>query len=278
MTDQFELLTRQLRELLVRLRRVAEIEKEVGKLPTSLPRVMVATRLLANCSYRAQFTEFSTVLQALLNLLQWLQNHPGSRITHCEQVLQDVIEFEEMLLARLDEGEELRALITAERLDLLAEGFGAILEDSYFPRDIIAWPGTEAEEEPARSDVAVEAAPGGRVLLLMSDSLRARQLEGILDEAGFGTALCGRPGDVLEQLEAEAGVRAVVCDNSEPECRMQKLVGLLQGTAPIERPRLVLITASRVEGRIRRARLLGADAVWSPPYATEEFRNTLVTT
>ncbi len=125
MDDPLRLFTLQLRAQLTGLRQVAVQGRWEGAAPASLPRAVIGTRLLAGSSELLGLAPLHDWLQELLELLNWIVANPDGSFAAYEPVLREIVAFEELLIDRLDAGQDPAELVTPERIVSLQHGFTA---------------------------------------------------------------------------------------------------------------------------------------------------------
>jgi CheY-like chemotaxis protein len=125
MNDHIQLFTLQLREQLAGLREVSVQGRWNGPAPASLPRAVIATRLLAGSSELLGVTVLHDWLRILLELLNWIAENPHGALAAYEPVLREIVAFEEVLIEGLDAGRTPEELVAPERVARLRQGFAA---------------------------------------------------------------------------------------------------------------------------------------------------------
>ncbi len=125
MNDHIQLFTLQLREQLAGLREVSVQGRWNGPTPASLPRAVIATRLLAGSSELLGVTVLHDWLRILLELLNWIAENPHGALAAYEPVLREIVAFEELLIEGLDAGRTPEELVAPERVARLRQGFAA---------------------------------------------------------------------------------------------------------------------------------------------------------
>lgn len=114
------------------------------------------------------------------------------------------------------------------------------------------------------------AGPAGPVALLVASPFLRGVLSSRLDAAGRVTVSVGDPGRVPALLAGPGAPTLILCDNEEPTNHLRRLRRLLGEGAG---PPLVLVASGGGSDRVRarRARALGADAVWPEPWRAEQL-------
>jgi CheY-like chemotaxis protein len=119
MSENLNCLTARLREQLRHLQQVAAPQQTPDAAPISLPRAIVATRLLGFRTGQGPPAQLSPWFGALLDVLQWLQEHRAADPAACEHALHAIASFEETLLQQLDAGGDLAPLIDVSQIGAL---------------------------------------------------------------------------------------------------------------------------------------------------------------
>lgn len=292
MSDQMDSLTRRLRRQLARLR-AADRDRESITVLDSLPQAFLGTRLLARLCVREGHTGLSAWLTELLELLQWLENHPAVLPTGGKQAIVDLVAWQEMLIHRLDEGEDLSSAVSVEHLaslqvDLVPPKPATAAAQTGLGLDTVPGAGSDAgpdaepdegrrEESlppPLGVDHPVSSRPT-RLLLLLARSLRAAELLAKLDEAGFAVELYTDPAAAYRRLGSSSSFAAVLCDNVEPTRHLPRLTALLSRQAGVTWPLLVLVSGATRPQMERYARSLGANGCWGAPYQLDALQTLL---
>ncbi|MFN2371091.1 MAG: hypothetical protein ABR506_08055, partial [Candidatus Krumholzibacteriia bacterium] len=123
---------------------------------------------------------------------------------------------------------------------------------------------------PAPAPVPADAAPAGPVALLVASPFLRGVLASRLDAAGRLTVSVADPAHVPVLLAGPAAPVLILCDNEEPTNHLLRLRRLLgEGIGPP----LVLVASGGGSDRVRarRARAVGADAVWPEPWRAEQL-------
>jgi CheY-like chemotaxis protein len=133
--------------------------------------------------------------------------------------------------------------------------------------DRAAWLAVTAE---AAAVPPAAPGPAGLIVLLVASPFLRATLASRLEGAGRPVLAVREAADVPALL-AQAGAPALVlADNEEPTNHLRSVRRLLAGR-PGPAPALVLVAsaAEPANGRERRARAVGADAVWPEPWRPE---------
>lgn len=161
------------------------------------------------------------------------------------------------------------------RLAAVDAGLTALLErhDAGVPgAELCALPEWGALGPGRAAPVPGPAGPAGdrAVALLVASPFLQGILVSRLDAAGRLAATVATPEALLPLLAGPRPPVLVVCDNDEPTNHLRRLRRLLGGRAA---PALILVASAggTVRGRERRARAVGADAVWPEPWRVEQL-------
>jgi CheY-like chemotaxis protein len=129
--------------------------------------------------------------------------------------------------------------------------------------------------EPGRADAGPPGAPS--LVLLVDSSFLRERIRDKLQEAGFRVELPEDPGRTLAHLEREPAVQAVLCDNLEPTRHLVRLAAEVADHSMGRVPPFILVAGGALvhEEGDRRARALGAQAVWADPFRAADLRRIL---
>lgn len=241
-----------LRETATHLRVEAGTEPGDGSVPAILSRACIATRLLVARSEQEGLSGFSNWLANLAELLAGLERRPDL-VTKGHPVLSDLVSWQESLLSSLDVGIALAAAVELREIASLQDRFTVVW------RDLLS-----CDNENSATTT---------VLLLVSSSLRASELNHRVQSAGFSVAVCTNPTEACSFLAQAPEAIAVLCDEVEPTRNLSKLRQMMQGKLPQPQSRLILVTGSRRPEMARRACHLGAHGVWLPPFRADDLRD-----
>ncbi|MHB8080498.1 MAG: hypothetical protein ACYDIE_14745 [Candidatus Krumholzibacteriia bacterium] len=164
MNDHIQLFTLQLREQLAGLREVSVQGRWDGPAPASLPRAVIATRLLAGSSELLGVTALRDWLRILLELLNWIAENPHGALAAYEPVLREIVAFEEALIEGLDAGRAPEELVAPERVARLRQGFAAAAREHATARARAA-SGTPPRPEPAPVRLRLEGLDDPRAVV-----------------------------------------------------------------------------------------------------------------
>jgi DNA-binding NtrC family response regulator len=113
------------------------------------------------------------------------------------------------------------------------------------------------------------------VLVLLAPSLRSGGLLQRLSEAGFAADLCLDPDQVIRRLRRKGSYQAIVCDNLQPTCHLQRLFHRLERSGDVSLPPVVLASGgSRLPLTIQ-AREWGAAGAWTPPFLASDLHDLI---
>ena len=260
MSKQLKQFTVRLRELLTGLERSAGSAVPATEAPPEIVQALVATRLLREQGGQTGDPAGADWLEALLDLLEWLQRHRPSLTADYRLAVAELVRIEEGLLAGIDDGGSLTDLLLAGDLQSLQ----IRLEQA------VCEPPARGDPTPAPISTHSVPAPGARVLLLMASPFRASLLTARLVGAGYEVVHAASPAVGLALLTGSTEYLAVLCDDTLPGRFLQRL--RRQWERPLTGPLLLLVTGGGGRRLREHAGRLGADGVWGAPYRIADFR------
>ncbi len=276
MSKQIDPLVSTLRDLRSRLDRCAGPPTGSAAALPLVTRALIATRLLRQHAGRVGAREDSVWLDALHDLLESFPALPATEVAPWEEVLAGIVSHLEDILERLDGGAALQSVMTDREITSLRDSLtgggqpGPLRERWLKVRALcdrlLTSTVTGRSEQDARS--------ARRVLMLLASSFRARHLRQTLTEAGFTVFACAGPEEAAARLGGESPFAAVVCDDCEPSRNLRRLMALLDFPAAAQPP-VVLVSGGRPSSNEQRARRLGVQGAWGPPFLARDFRSLL---
>ncbi len=294
------LVARSVAELVDQLRLSAGEPSADALPPAGTSRLRVAARLLPLTGD----TSCARLGRALEQLVEELANSPGRDLSALEPALEVLAQAVEELFAGLDAGRDAMvlgddpvwlgvlsrlavagsALEVMEDLDRCARQWEVRWADRQLPAEVeeqlqrrwstyreygnAVFGGAVADPGPRRSPE--ETVPREMVVLLES-RMRLEQLQDRLRQWGYELLVAADARQAVALAgRRPAACRAILCDQMVPGRNLGALLRLRQEVQdPL--PPLVLVTSGSGDSRadLQRARAMGADLVWTEPFAAD---------